>query len=56
MTDNITMTVEESCKRHAGLKRSTLQGMCIKKQIRAQKIGKNWHIPVSELDRVFLGK
>lgn len=49
------MTISEACQRHRGLNHSTLQIMCIKKQIRARKVGKRWHIPVAELDRVFLG-
>lgn len=54
-TEPVTMTITEACRRHAGLNHSTLQIMCIRKQIRAQKVGKRWHIPVAELDRVFLG-
>lgn len=51
----LTMTIPEILKRHVGLKRSTLQRMCILQEIRAQKVGKLWHVEVKELNRVFLG-
>lgn len=50
------MTIQEACIRHAGVNQYKLRDMCIQQKIRAQKVGKLWHIPVAELDRVFLGK
>lgn len=52
----VTLTIAEALKRHIGLAHSTLCQMCQSKRIKATKVGKNWHIPVRELDRVFLGR
>ena len=52
----VAMTTSEACKRYLGLKATTIKNMCLKKQIKATKVGKKWFIPVAELDRVFLGK
>ena len=52
----ITMTIPEVVKRHAGISADNLRDMCLRRELRALKIGKAWHIPVTELDRVFLGK
>ncbi len=49
------MTVEEACERHKGITPAQMQHLCLQGKIRAQKVGKYWHIPVVELDRVFLG-
>ena len=54
--DPVTLTIKEACQRHAGLKASTLRMLCLKKKIRAVQVGKNWHIAVKELDRVFVGR
>jgi hypothetical protein len=51
----LTVTIEEACLRHSGMKHSTLRKICIQNQIKAQKVGKCWHVPVQELDRIFLG-
>lgn len=51
----VTYTIEAAVKRHVGAKHSTLRIMCIRKEIKAVKVGKVWHIPATELDRVFRG-
>lgn len=49
-----TYTVEEACKRHAGMKPKQMQILCITGQFpHAKKIGKFWHIPKSDLDKYF---
>lgn len=52
----VTITIKEALVRHSGVNAQKLQDMCIQKKIRAVKLGKCWHIPVAELDRVFLGR
>lgn len=51
----LTITLDEACLRHVGLKRSILRLMCIRGTIKAMKVGKTWHVPIAELDRVFMG-
>jgi len=48
------MTVKEALLRHQGLKESTLQGMLKKKKLKGKKVGRDWHIDVQDLNRVFL--
>ena len=49
----LTMTIKDACERHAGVKPCLLRNMCLRKKIRGKFIGNRWHIPVTELDRVF---
>lgn len=52
----VTLSIKLAVLRHPGITEKRLQKMCQLKQIRGQKVGKYYHIPVAELDRVFLGR
>lgn len=49
-----TVTITQAMERHAGISRRQFQNMILHGELKARKVGNQWIIPITELDRVFL--
>jgi phage anti-repressor protein len=51
----VTLSIEKALLRYEGVNAQFLRTACITKKLKAKKIANIWHIPIAELDLMFLG-